>query len=414
MSFSFPDFQKANVLVIGDIMLDSYWQGGANRLSPEAPVPVVNVKEFERRLGGAANVALNMQTLGSQVTLLGLVGKDNEAQILHELLEQCQIKAYLQENDELPTITKLRIISQQQQLLRLDFEECYQKLCKETLLGYFDEALHHTQLVVLSDYAKGTLSNVPALISRAIKHGRPVIVDPKGTDYEKYRYATLLTPNLKEFEAVVGRVESEEQLVNAGMALVEKLSLDSLLITRGEEGMTLLQQAEPPFHLKTEAKEVFDVTGAGDTVIGVLSAALAANTPIRHAISLANKAAGIVVSRLGASSVTAECLRQASGSQEALSFLSLQAKARQHKQDLEPYEIIFADSTLLPLSMLEKAMQAQEEGVQNYLVFSKEQQSDSLEALLKTFAFINGFAFLTRDERESLEALPTQKSAVSE
>jgi D-beta-D-heptose 7-phosphate kinase/D-beta-D-heptose 1-phosphate adenosyltransferase len=304
MQFHLPDFSQARVLVIGDLMLDRYWQGSAARISPEAPVPVVHVHECEERPGGGANVALNMTSLGVKVDLCGLVGEDEAGTTLAKHLHRSGVSCHLQVEKGLPTITKLRVISQHQQLIRLDFEQplwrCdlaeLDRLCLQQLPG--------VGLVVLSDYAKGTLQQPQGLIEAANERGVPVLVDPKGGDFSKYRGATLLTPNLKEFEAVVGRCETDQDLNEKGIALRQALGLNALLITLSERGMLLIDEHAPPLHLPTRAREVFDVTGAGDTVIGVLGAGMAAGMPIHEAAGLANVAAGLMVAKLGTGSVS--------------------------------------------------------------------------------------------------------------
>ena len=303
MQFHLPDFSKARVLVVGDLMLDRYWQGAAAKISPEAPVPVVHVHDTEERPGGGANVALNMTTLGVGVALCGLVGEDEAGERLAEQLEQAGVRCRLQVESGLPTITKLRVISQHQQLLRLDFEEPMWRVDLSPLDQHYRRQLPEADLVILSDYAKGTLQQPQELISAAREQGVPVLVDPKGSDFAKYRNATLLTPNLKEFEAVVGPCETDQVLNEKGMALRQELNLQALLITLSERGMLLIQEGAPPLHLPTRAREVFDVTGAGDTVIGVLGAGMAAGMPIQEAAGLANVAAGLMVGKLGAGSV---------------------------------------------------------------------------------------------------------------
>ncbi len=311
MQFHLPDFSNARVLVVGDLMLDRYWQGAAARISPEAPVPVVHVKETEERPGGAANVALNMTSLGVQVSLSGLVGDDEAGEALQASLRQAGVACRLQRDAAVPTITKLRVISQHQQLLRLDFEQSMWQVDLSEMESHCRELLAESDLLILSDYAKGTLQNPQSLIAMAREQGVPVLVDPKGSDFERYRGATLMTPNLKEFEAVAGRCDSDVELRERGMALRESLDIEALLITLSERGMLLIRQDEEPLHLPTRAREVFDVTGAGDTVIGVLGAAVAAGMTLPEAAGLANQAAGLMVAKLGAGSVTPAELRGA-------------------------------------------------------------------------------------------------------
>ncbi len=304
MQFHLPDFSKRRVLVLGDLMLDRYWQGSAAKISPEAPVPVVHVHDREERPGGGANVALNMISLGVHVDLCGLVGEDEAGRQLAEHLREAGVSCHLQVEKGLPTITKLRVISQHQQLIRLDFEQPMWERDLSELEGLFLRQLQATDLVILSDYAKGTLQQPQRLIEAANRQGVPILVDPKGSDFGKYRNATLLTPNLKEFEAVMGRCETDQALNEKGMALCRQLNLKALLITLSERGMLLILEDAPPIHLPTRAREVFDVTGAGDTVIGVLGAGMAAGMPIQDAAGLANVAAGLMVAKLGAGSVS--------------------------------------------------------------------------------------------------------------
>lgn len=297
-------FQQAKVLVLGDVMLDRYWFGATNRISPEAPVPVVRVQGNEERAGGAANVAMNIASLNVPVELLGLTGKDEAGIALSHLLQQHKIQCNFVQLETHPTITKLRILSRHQQLLRLDFEEDFHQVTSEQLLEKLKSAVKNYGVLVLSDYGKGTLNQVQAMIQVARAANIPVLIDPKGTDFERYRGATLLTPNMSEFEAVVGHCNSEEDIVEKGLNLISTLELTALLVTRSEKGMTLLRPGQVPFHLPTEAREVFDVTGAGDTVISVLATALADGRSFEEACYLANVAAGIVVGKLGTSTVS--------------------------------------------------------------------------------------------------------------
>lgn len=305
-----PNFHSARVLVLGDIMLDRYWQGSTSRISPEAPVPVVNIKGTDDRAGGAANVALGMTTLGAQVSLLGVVGADENGQILKNLLEKAKVQHHLVSESRVPTITKLRIISRHQQLIRLDFEENIQLSADSPLLALFTQQLANQQVVVLSDYGKGTIKEPQPFIQAARAAGLPVLIDPKGTDFTRYRGATLLTPNLSEFEAVVGHCLDDDDIVRKAQQLITTLQLDALLITRSEKGMTLVQKNGEFFHQPTRAREVFDVTGAGDTVISVLAASLAAGVELKQATVLANTAAAVVVGKLGTATVSSEELRR--------------------------------------------------------------------------------------------------------
>lgn len=304
MKLSLPVFENARVLVVGDVMLDRYWHGATRRISPEAPVPVVKVEQDEDRPGGAANVALNIAAIGGQATLQGLVGEDEAANILHRRLSEVGICCQLSKVQGHPTITKLRVLSRHQQLLRLDFEDNFSAAQATLLNTPFTQALADTEVVILSDYGKGALSDVQSLIKQARDAGKAVLIDPKGSDFERYRGATLLTPNLSEFEAVAGACPDEQTLVTKGHELIERFALSALLVTRSEHGMTLLQKDQPPLHLPATAKEVFDVTGAGDTVISTLASTLATGASLADACALANLAAGIVVGKLGTSTVS--------------------------------------------------------------------------------------------------------------
>lgn len=306
-----PDFSKAKVLVIGDLMLDRYWHGDTSRISPEAPVPVVLVKQAEERAGGAGNVALNIAALGAGIEVLGYTGDDEAADSLQSLLESARVTCRFARDAKGKTITKLRVLSRHQQLIRLDFEDGFYDAAHSELLKLASSAMQAARAVVLSDYGKGTLAQVPQLIAAARMQKIPVLVDPKGTDFDRYRNATLITPNMHEFEAVVGRCDSDAQIVEKGMALIERINLEALLVTRSEKGMTLLRRDAAPLHLPTHAREVFDVTGAGDTVIAVLAAALAAGVPLDEATALSNFGAGVVVGKLGTATVSPQELQAA-------------------------------------------------------------------------------------------------------
>ncbi|KEZ18846.1 bifunctional D-glycero-beta-D-manno-heptose-7-phosphate kinase/D-glycero-beta-D-manno-heptose 1-phosphate adenylyltransferase HldE [Glaesserella parasuis] len=306
-----PQFNNAKVLVLGDVMLDRYWFGATNRISPEAPVPVVKVQEREDRAGGAANVAMNIASLNVPVTLHGLVGNDDAGRALDKLLSEHRIQNQCIAVDSHPTITKLRILSRHQQLLRLDFEEGFHNLDCQALLAKLAAEITAYGALILSDYGKGTLDTVQQMIQIARQANVPVLIDPKGTDFERYRGATLLTPNMSEFEAVAGHCRDEDEIVTKGLKMIAYFDLSALLITRSEKGMTLLRPNQEPFHLPTQAKEVYDVTGAGDTVISVLATAIADGRPLEEACYLANAAAGIVVGKLGTSTVSPSELEQA-------------------------------------------------------------------------------------------------------
>ncbi|HET7308322.1 MAG TPA: bifunctional D-glycero-beta-D-manno-heptose-7-phosphate kinase/D-glycero-beta-D-manno-heptose 1-phosphate adenylyltransferase HldE [Gammaproteobacteria bacterium] len=310
MEFQIPDFSAARVLVAGDVMLDRYWSGATRRISPEAPVPVVRVDTMQERPGGAGNVAVNLALLGAPAMLLGVTGDDDAAAALSRVLAERAISARLARQPGAHTVTKLRVLSRHQQLLRVDFEN--ERLTAPSQFGeWFDAALADHAVAVLSDYGKGSLTGIRDLIRAARVAGKPVLVDPKGADFERYRGATVITPNLAEFEAVVGTCATDADIAAKGEQLRAGLDLDALVVTRGEHGMTLIEGDREPLHLPTHAREVADVTGAGDTVIALLAAGLAAGMPCAHATALANLGAGLVVAKLGAAGVTPAELRRA-------------------------------------------------------------------------------------------------------
>ncbi len=311
MSVKLPDFSRIRVLVAGDLMLDRYWQGAADRISPEAPVPVVRVEETEDRAGGAANVAVNIARLGGRVTVSGLLGPDEAGEVLRGLLGDHGIDCLPRRAAPVRTITKLRVVSRHQQLVRLDFEQPLDAVDTGPVEAACLERLGDADALVLSDYCKGTLRDPERLIAAARSSGLPVLVDPKGADFTRYRGATLLTPNLQEFEAVVGSCGDDRALILRGERLRDELALEGLLVTLGERGMLLLQRGQPALHLPTRAREVYDVTGAGDTVVAVLAAAVAAGASLVDAAGLANLAAGVVVGKLGTASVSPVELRGA-------------------------------------------------------------------------------------------------------
>ncbi|MGP1928725.1 MAG: bifunctional D-glycero-beta-D-manno-heptose-7-phosphate kinase/D-glycero-beta-D-manno-heptose 1-phosphate adenylyltransferase HldE [Arsenophonus sp. NC-WZS1-MAG3] len=311
MKIILPDFKQASILVIGDVMLDRYWYGLTNRISPEAPVPVVKVDMKEERPGGAANVAMNIATLGANVRLIGLTGIDDDAKILIKKLSQANVCCDFISLPTHPTISKLRIISHNQQLIRLDFEEGFDSVDIKPLLDRIGKSLSSVDVLILSDYSKGVLAQISQIIALANAAQVPVLIDPKGNDFERYRGATLLTPNMSEFEAIVGKCSSDSEIKQKGMKLIYSLNLKGLLITRSERGMTLLQRKKPPLHLLTQSQEVYDVTGAGDTVIAVFGTALATQLDFYQACILANAAAGVVVGKLGASTVSSVELENA-------------------------------------------------------------------------------------------------------
>jgi D-beta-D-heptose 7-phosphate kinase/D-beta-D-heptose 1-phosphate adenosyltransferase len=318
MKVDIPAFDKSRVVVVGDIMLDRYWYGPTQRISPEAPVPVVKIQQDEDRPGGAANVALNIASLNGQVTLAGITGEDEASSTLNTHLSAIGVDCQFLQSAAHPTITKLRVLSRNQQLLRLDFEESFAEINKQPLIEKTKALVKNHDLLLLSDYDKGTLSDVQALIKAANEHNVPILVDPKGTDFSRYRGATLITPNLSEFEAVVGYCKTEAEIVSKGQALLKELDLTAMLVTRSEQGMTLLRRDHEEFHLPTQAREVYDVTGAGDTVIATLALAIAANADFTQASALANIAAGIVVGKLGTSTVSeAELSAELTSGQES-------------------------------------------------------------------------------------------------
>ncbi len=303
MSTQLPDFTHTRVLVVGDVMLDRYWHGVAGRISPEAPVPVVNINEHKQVPGGAANVALNVAALGANVTLLGLVGEDEAAAMLARLLNQAGVDFQFAPASNYPTITKLRVLSQHQQLIRLDFEEVYPESCLPELHRLFEQQVKQADVVVLSDYGKGALAKAADLIRIANFYQVPVLVDPKKSDIMHYEGATLVTPNFKEFQEMAGKVTDEESLITKARALITKANLQGMLITRGEKGMSLVTAIDVT-HLKAQAREVYDVTGAGDTVIAVLAASYAGGLDFAQAAAMANTAAGIVVGKMGTATVS--------------------------------------------------------------------------------------------------------------
>ena len=290
--------KKARLLVVGDVMLDRYWFGDVSRISPEAPVPVVRVGRTEERLGGAANVARNIVAIGAGAGLLSVVGEDEAAGCIQELLKADGIDAQLHRDPGLATTIKLRVIGRQQQLLRIDFETEPGHEVLMSKLADFEARLKNADLVILSDYGKGGLKHIERMIEAARAAGKSVLVDPKGDDYSRYKGATLITPNRSEFREVAGRWKSEDDLTQRAQKLRSELSLDALLITRSEEGMTLYREGER-LHVPAVAREVYDVSGAGDTVIAILGVMLAAGASFAEAVQLANKAAGIVVGKLG-------------------------------------------------------------------------------------------------------------------
>lgn len=300
-------FKNARVLVVGDAMLDRYWYGEVGRISPEAPVPIVKIDKVEEFPGGAANVARNAAALGARVSLLSVVGADEPGAQLEKLLKRHRVQARLHHDRGIRTTVKLRVIGHQQlrnqQLLRVDFETTPGHEVLASKLRDFEQMLGQVDVVVLSDYGKGGLTHIARMIGMARRAGKPVLVDPKGEDYSRYRGATLVTPNRAEFGQVAGPWKSEAELTERAQRLRRKLDADALLVTRGEEGMTLFQDGTR-FHVAAQARELSDVSGAGDTVIATLGVALASGTRLKEAVRLANRAAGIVVGKFGTAVVT--------------------------------------------------------------------------------------------------------------
>jgi rfaE bifunctional protein kinase chain/domain len=296
---------KPRVLVVGDVMLDRYWFGDVGRISPEAPVPVVKVDRVEERPGGAANVARNAVSLGADVSLLSVVGRDEAGVKLRRLLKRDGVTALLQTDAGLNTTIKLRVIARQQQLVRVDFETPPSHEALASKLRDFQRLLRDTDAVILSDYGKGGLTHIVNMIRMAREAGKPVLVDPKGDDYSRYRGATLITPNRSEFREVAGSWKSESDLTRKAGALMRKLKARALLVTRSEEGMTLYQPGSR-LHVAAQAREVFDVSGAGDTVIATLGVMMARGASLEEAVRVANRAAGIVVGKFGTAVVHPE------------------------------------------------------------------------------------------------------------
>jgi len=299
---------RTRVLIVGDVMLDRYWFGAVERISPEAPVPVVKVARTEERPGGAANVARNVAALGAKVTLLSVVGADEPGATLEKLLLAERVHTSFHRDPALPTTVKLRVIGRQQQLLRIDFETAPSHEVLATKLADYERLVAEADLVILSDYGKGGLAHIATMIERARAAGKPVLVDPKGEDWAKYRGASVITPNRTEFRQVVGRWRDEAEMVAKAQALRAELEVDALLITRSEEGMSLITAAGADT-IGAVAREVYDVSGAGDTVIATLGVLFGAGANLASAVRIANEAAGVVVGKLGTAVVTPDELR---------------------------------------------------------------------------------------------------------
>ncbi|MCL2871867.1 MAG: D-glycero-beta-D-manno-heptose-7-phosphate kinase [Betaproteobacteria bacterium] len=309
VNFHFADWKdklaKARVLIVGDVMLDRYWFGDVERISPEAPVPVVRVVREEMRPGGAANVARNVASLGSQATLLSVVGDDEAGKKLEALIQSEKVISLFQRDAQLPTTVKLRVIGRQQQLLRVDFETQPSREALAGKLTDFKARIGSADVVLLSDYGKGGLRHIAQMIESATAAKKPVIVDPKGSDWRKYQGAFMITPNRSELQQVVGLWRDENELAAKVTQLRQTLKIATLLLTRSEEGMSLFTE-EGSWHIPTRAREVFDVSGAGDTVVATLGVFLAAGAPLREAVYFANEAAGIVVGKFGTAVVLPE------------------------------------------------------------------------------------------------------------
>lgn len=303
--YPLEQIQDKKVLVVGDLMLDRYWFGDVKRISPEAPVPVVKVIKKEDRLGGAGNVARNVVSLGAKATLVGIIGVDEGGQQIQRLADEMGINAVLSLDQQINTTLKMRILGRKQQMLRVDFEHEPTEHSLKSLYDSVEELIPSHDILVLSDYAKGVLKHVDAMIDVAKQHGLTVLVDPKGDDYQAYAHANLLTPNQLEMSQAVGSWGSEQELQEKAQVLREKLSLEALLVTRSEKGMTLFSD-DGVHHVDAQAQEVFDVSGAGDTVLATMAVTRAAGMPWSEAIKWANKAGAIVVGKVGTSIVTAE------------------------------------------------------------------------------------------------------------
>jgi rfaE bifunctional protein kinase chain/domain len=305
MNISKEQIAKARVLVVGDVMLDRYWYGAVERISPEAPVPVVRVTREEERAGGAANVAYNAVSLGAHASLLTVVGDDEASRHLEELVSKTGIETYFGRDSALKTTVKLRVIGRQQQLIRLDFENTPQNEILAGQTATFESILPAHNAVLFSDYGKGGLAHVTDMIARARALGKPILIDPKGSDYTRYQNATVITPNRAEMQQVIGNWSDEADLRTKAHNLREQLHLDAVLLTRSEEGMTLFD-ADGELHVSAQAREVFDVTGAGDTVIATMAVMVGAGLGLREAVPLANRAGAVVVGKFGTATVSYE------------------------------------------------------------------------------------------------------------
>jgi rfaE bifunctional protein kinase chain/domain len=305
MTISREQLHQARVLVVGDVMLDRYWYGAVDRISPEAPVPVVRITREEERNGGAANVAYNVVTLGAQSSLLTVVGDDEASHKLEALMTGTGIRTHFGRDAELKTTVKLRVIGRQQQLLRLDFENTPKTEILASQTATFARLLPDHEAVLFSDYGKGGLAHVSDMIARARLERKPILIDPKGTDFSRYKYASIITPNRAELQQVIGAWQNEDELQTKVQNLRQQLALEAVLLTRSEEGMTLYDELGQ-LHVCAQAREVFDVTGAGDTVIATMAALVAAGMSMREALPLSNRAGGLVVGKFGTATVSYE------------------------------------------------------------------------------------------------------------
>ena len=300
------NLNTARILVIGDVILDQYWLGETTRISPEAPTPIVNIKNMEDRLGGAANVAINASSVGAAVTLIGMVGSDENGKRLLELLDATDIDAKIICKENFKTPAKLRVVSRNQQLLRLDHENHNEETDNTEVLELCRQQIHEHGTIVISDYDKGAVTRVEAIIEAARKDNKQIIVDPKGSNFAKYKNASIISPNYQEFRQVAGSCRDAAELESKAVAMCEELNFDALLVTRSEHGISLFARGKQARHFPAQAKEVYDVTGAGDTVVGLFASAQSASYSLADSVKIANLGAGIAVSKLGTVSVTVE------------------------------------------------------------------------------------------------------------
>ncbi|MDX1515032.1 MAG: bifunctional D-glycero-beta-D-manno-heptose-7-phosphate kinase/D-glycero-beta-D-manno-heptose 1-phosphate adenylyltransferase HldE, partial [Gammaproteobacteria bacterium] len=320
MTISLPSFKDTSVLIVGDVVLDSYWHGDTNRISREAPVPIVRVNKVEKRPGGAANVAFNVAALGARPVLIGVTGDDEAADLLSSMLKDAGVDFRCTRLGGMPTVTKMRVLSRHQQVIRLDVEELDAEPAHDQTLALFEAALDQADAVILSDYGLGAVASSQSFIRAAREKNKPVFVDPRADDFSRYAGATAITPNLHEFETVAGTVGTDQALLaQRAEALRRDLSIDAMLVTRGEHGMTLVRKNQPPTHVAAHTLEVYDVTGAGDTVIGVFTTAVAAGRGMEEAMRIANLAAAVVVGKLGAATASVAEIEQVARGQQGSS-----------------------------------------------------------------------------------------------